>query len=735
MKHLVSGGLIGLLLLVIYYSLDGIRGIISDVLADNMIKGAFVMGLVFSLKDQFLVWTSFLWNVSFGSWVWASLKISNDSDNKVVYTQVAFWLYKEFKERIPNKKANTEYVQHEWLCDQSHDDSFNINFNPDDGVYLLHYKNTMISLNISSHQLHHGVGFDNKPNSVTSFIFTTLGWNSQILETIITDSKKYWDDNQSRESTTIRQAHPWWPQGKLLVSNPKINQLDHIFLDEAVEERLLKILNNFKDNMHLWHQHKQSYRESILLVGPPGNGKTKLLSFIAGYLGYDIMLVNLSAGQINDDGLLEIFARVPRKTLIALEEIDSAIPSRDVLRQAGPRHKNITMSGLLQALDGPVNKEGPIVVATTNRYEQLDSALIRPGRFNHHIKIDWSSAHQQERLLKYYFPEVTPSQAAKFSANLTGRHISCVTIVSYLRIRKADPDNQLTDVIEGAKTLKASQDVTAERIHLDSPIQGLLSQVGVSELTTSLICGLGITTLRQFKFASISDIYAKIEEVPKYKISLKDETILYLLQEEAKEIRSDATYLDYSKPNRDFLEEKKISKDIVEILHRHNFTTLGSLHMLQYSDFESIMNKEKEEKEKQEKEKEEKEKKEKEGENAEKEKEKKAEPEKKIHPYELLLFKTALEECTKAQDIKDKKMLSTDLLVVKLDEKGVSKETQKRIEKMGIETLRHFTACGVDKILGKFRKPKHKLSVADKTRIAQASEVISERIEEKEILV
>jgi hypothetical protein len=43
------------------------------------------------------------------------------------------------------------------------------------------------------------------------------------------------------------------------------------------------------------------------------------------------------------------------------------------------RNKDVTMSGLLQALDGPVNKSGPVIVATTNRYEELDPALIRPG--------------------------------------------------------------------------------------------------------------------------------------------------------------------------------------------------------------------------------------------------------------------------------------------------------------------------------------------------------------------
>lgn len=689
----------------LYQTICDIVGLIShlfqEALADSMIKGAFVMGILFTLKDQALVISSFLWNVTVARSL-LSLKISSDADNKALYTQISFWLAKKFADRIPNKKANSEYVSHEWLCDQSTDDIFSVQFNPDDGVYLITYQGAMISLNISSRALQHGTGFDHKPVSIYTLIFSTFGWNSKTLDAIVSDAQKFWDQNQSHENTVIKQAHPWWPQGKLLVSNPKVDTLEHLCLDLPIHNRIFKILDNFKTNAKGWKEHNQVHRESILLVGPPGNGKTKLLSFIAGYLNYDIMLVNLSSGNISDDTLLEIFARVPKRTLIALEEIDSAVPSRDVIRTIGPKHKSITMSGLLQALDGPVNKEGPMIVATTNRYESLDPALIRPGRFNHHIKLDWSTKYQQEKLFRCYFPDATPAQTATFAENLAGKQISCVTIVSYLRLAKSQTVPQtIEEVLSGAKLVKPSHDVSGEKVHLDSPCNVLLEKVGVSSKTIELLFDHGVQTLRHLKFASISDIYSAIEKTPKYKLQLKDESQLLILHEDLKNLKDDVVYLDFEQPISQFFKGKKISEPIVEALEKH-FGVIGSLSTVGVSDLETIFSE-------------------------------LSLP--KPTALEQALLKPIFEEISKATPLSKKKYDLDDLLSPALDSMGVTKETQKQIEKLGILTLRQFNACGVDKITGKFSKPKRKITMEDKTRMAQAIETVTERIEEREIFV
>lgn len=82
-----------------------------------------------------------------------------------------------------------------------------------------------ITLHISSYQLTHGTGFDNKPNTVVTLQFTTMGWNAHILETVIPDAKAYWESHRPKDNTLIKQSCPWWPQGKVCFL-PFHSQLD-----------------------------------------------------------------------------------------------------------------------------------------------------------------------------------------------------------------------------------------------------------------------------------------------------------------------------------------------------------------------------------------------------------------------------------------------------------------------------------------------------------------------------
>jgi len=93
-----------------------------------------------------------------------------------------------------------------------------------------------------------------------------------------------------------------------------------------------------------------------------------------------------------------------------------------------------------------------------------------------------------------------------------------------------------------------------------------------------------------------------------------------------------------------------------------------------------------------------------------------------------------LEKCSKAVDLKEKKFTLDDSLDGQFDRLGIQKATQQEFTKRGILTVRQFSA-GADKILAKFAKPKFKISFQDKVLMTMASDIISHRIEEKEILV
>jgi len=158
------------------------------------------------------------------------------------------------------------------------------------------------------------------------------------------------------------------------------------------------------------------------------------------------------------------------------------------------------MSGLLLALDGPSNKDGPVVVATTNRYEKLDNALKRPGRFNHHIKLDWSNDEQQRNLFKKYFNDATPDDQDILVENLKGKQISCASLVGMLRSgHLGEFPKSPREIAFEAQNIKSARDVGGDRIDLDSPLVPFLQELEVDNIIIERFIEEGLETVRDFK--------------------------------------------------------------------------------------------------------------------------------------------------------------------------------------------------------------------------------------------
>lgn len=119
------------------------------------------------------------------------------------------------------------------------------------------------------------------------------------------------------------------------------------------------------------------YRRGYLLHGPPGCGKSSFILALAGFLEYNICILNLNERGLSDDRLNVLLSVAPPRSLILLEDIDAAFTKRENSRDAYP---GVTFSGLLNCLDGVASTEERLVFMTTNHLERLDAALVRPGR-------------------------------------------------------------------------------------------------------------------------------------------------------------------------------------------------------------------------------------------------------------------------------------------------------------------------------------------------------------------
>lgn len=173
----------------------------------------------------------------------------------------------------------------------------------------------------------------------------------------------------------------------------RMRKLSTVILPEGVAESVLADMKEFRESEKWYRDLGIPWHKGYCFWGLPGTGKSSLAAAIAGELEMDIYLLNLSGTGMNDETLQRLMSDVRPGCMVILEDIDCTVPDRD--ERAVNR---ITLSGLLNCLDGIMSREGCVIVMTTNRREALDSALVRPGRVDYELEFGYADLGQVERL-------------------------------------------------------------------------------------------------------------------------------------------------------------------------------------------------------------------------------------------------------------------------------------------------------------------------------------------------
>ncbi|KAF9898167.1 hypothetical protein BX616_004395 [Lobosporangium transversale] len=184
-----------------------------------------------------------------------------------------------------------------------------------------------------------------------------------------------------------------------------------VILAEGLKEELLEDISTFRNSAHWYHDRGVPYRRGYLLHGPPGTGKTSFIVALAGHLRMSVCIVNLGISGLNDQQLDQLLNNAPRNSILLMEDVDAAL----VRRKAGKAQSgsnNVTLSGILNALDGITAQEGSVVFMTTNHIRKLAPALIRPGRCDRKLVFDYADKHQiRGMFLKFFLSRSSEGQA------------------------------------------------------------------------------------------------------------------------------------------------------------------------------------------------------------------------------------------------------------------------------------------------------------------------------------
>lgn len=244
------------------------------------------------------------------------------------------------------------------------------------------------------------------------------------------------------------------------------------FSDVAGEDEAKENLAEIVDYLHNPQKYKEigaSMPKGILLVGPPGTGKTMLAKAVAGEANVPFfsmsgsefveMFVGMGASKVRD-----LFRQAKEKApcIVFIDEIDAIGKKRDG-KIGGNDEREQTLNQLLTEMDGFEGNTGVVILAATNRPESLDPALTRPGRFDRRVPVELPDLKGREEILKVHAKKIKLSgdvdfaQVARMASGASGAELANIVNEAALRAvrsgrqyaTQADMEESIEVVIAG----------------------------------------------------------------------------------------------------------------------------------------------------------------------------------------------------------------------------------------------------------------------------------------------
>ena len=208
---------------------------------------------------------------------------------------------------------------------------------------------------------------------------------------------------------------------KVYVKSAEGIKFDDVAGEDEAKENLTEVVNYLHDPSK-YQEIGASMPKGILLVGPPGTGKTMLAKAVAGEANVPFfsmsgsefveMFVGMGASKVRD-----LFKQAKEKApcIVFIDEIDAIGQKRSGGQYGGNDEREQTLNQLLTEMDGFESNNGVIILAATNRPESLDPALTRPGRFDRRVPVELPDLKGREAILQVHAKKIKVAEDVDFN--------------------------------------------------------------------------------------------------------------------------------------------------------------------------------------------------------------------------------------------------------------------------------------------------------------------------------
>ena len=246
---------------------------------------------------------------------------------------------------------------------------------------------------------------------------------------------------------------------KIYVHSTEGIKFEDVAGEDEAKESLMEIVEYLHDPSK-YNDIGASMPKGILLVGPPGTGKTMLAKAVAGEASVPFfsisgsefveMFVGMGASKVRD-----LFKQANEKApcIVFIDEIDTIGKKRDG-QFGGNDEREQTLNQLLTEMDGFEGNSGVIILAATNRPESLDPALLRPGRFDRRVPVELPDLKGREDILKVHAKKIKTDDhidynaIARMASGASGAELANIVNEAALRAVRAGRDKVLQEDLE-----------------------------------------------------------------------------------------------------------------------------------------------------------------------------------------------------------------------------------------------------------------------------------------------